>query len=68
MKKASRRITHPERTRRRVLRLSKEAIRTLLPEDLARAAGGAWTDCNTTSWTTEYPVTQGTTAPTYTCP
>jgi hypothetical protein len=63
MKKTSRGITHPEPTRRRGLRLSKEAIRTLLPEDLARAAGGA--DCVTTSWTTEgVPQTQGTTVTT----
>ena len=66
MKKASRSITHPESARRRVLRLSKEAIRTLLPEDLARAAGGD-TVCNTTSYTTENPQTQGTTAPTTAC-
>lgn len=51
MKKISRSITHAESVRRRRLRLSKEAIRTLRAEDLVAVNGRA--DCNTTSFTTE---------------
>ena len=51
MKKTIRGITHEESSRRRVLRLSKEAIRTLSSGELMRAAGGSV--CDTTSWTTE---------------
>jgi len=59
MKKNSRGTTHLESTRRRVLRLGKEAIRTLGSGELAAAAGGSV--CNTTSWSTENQQTQGTT-------
>jgi len=51
MKKNSRSITHAESVKRRRLQLSKEAIRTLRPEDLVAVNGRA--DCNTTSYTTE---------------
>lgn len=51
MKKTIRGITHEEPSRRRMLRLSKEAIRTLSSGELMRAAGGSV--CDTTSWTTE---------------
>ena len=51
MKKTSRTITHAESSRRRTLRLSKEAIRTLQPGDLAVVAGAG--ACDTTSYTSE---------------
>ena len=51
MKKTMRGITHEDPSRRRVLRLSREAIRTLSSGELMRAAGGSI--CDTTSWTTE---------------
>jgi hypothetical protein len=64
MKKISRGTTHLESSRRRVLRLGKEAIRTRGSGELAAAAGGSV--CNTTSWSTENQQTQGTT-PTTAC-
>ncbi len=56
MKKTSRYITHAESNTRRRLRLSKEAIRRLQADDLSRVNGA----CDTTSWTTDNPRTQGT--------
>lgn len=44
-------ITNPERSRRRVLRLTVETVRLLRSEALAEAMSG----CNTTSFTTESP-------------
>lgn len=44
-------VTHPERSERRVLRLTAETVRMLHPEALARAVSG----CDTTSWTTDAP-------------
>jgi hypothetical protein len=63
MKKTIRGITHEEPGRRRMLRLSKEAIRTLSSGELMRAAGGSV--CDTTSWTTEK--TQSVALPTNSC-
>jgi len=44
-------ITNPERSGRRVLRLTVETVRLLRPAALAQAMSG----CNTTSFTTESP-------------
>jgi hypothetical protein len=49
MKKIARRITDPERKRKRTLRLSQETVRKLSFDELSQAASG----CDTTSWTTE---------------
>lgn len=54
MKKNTRaHIANPEPRKQRVLRLSRETVKVLSPTDLARAAGGSWTQCDTTSWTTQ---------------
>lgn len=54
MKKTKRRISQQETLNRTpVLRLSRETIRTLGPDDMERAVGGS---CDTTSWTTEKTV------------
>ena len=51
MKKNTRaQVANPERKQRR-LQLSRETVRTLGANELARAAGGS--HCETTSWTTE---------------
>ncbi len=53
MKKMTRsHITHSERSERRVLRLTQETVRLLRPEALAQAMSG----CDTTSWTTDKPL------------
>jgi hypothetical protein len=44
----------PEPRRRRALRLSHETVRVLSPTDLARAAGGGDTACDTTSFPTQH--------------
>jgi len=44
-----------ENTRRRVLRLAQESIRTLGSDDLSQAISG----CDTTSFTTEKPAAGG---------
>ena len=49
MKKISRHITYAESNKRRTLRLTKEAIRTLKAGDLAAVNSG----CLTTTWTTQ---------------
>jgi hypothetical protein len=56
MKKNTRaRISNPESTRRRALRLERETVRVLSETDLARAAGGS--TCDTGSYPTDRPTT-----------
>ncbi|HEX8114744.1 MAG TPA: hypothetical protein VF516_43740 [Kofleriaceae bacterium] len=55
MKKKIRQRTSPESTRQRRLELSRETVRTLGENDLARAVGGSV--CDTTSWTTDRTIT-----------
>jgi hypothetical protein len=53
-KKIRQRMTNPARARSRKLELTRETVRTLGEDELARAVGGEGTVvCNTTSYTTE---------------
>ncbi len=56
-KKIRQRTTSSASTRQRRLELSREIVRTLGADDLARAVGGS--GCDTTSWTTDQTLISG---------
>ena len=60
MKKNTRaHVANPEPRKRRKLRLARDTVKVLSSTDLARAAGGSVTSCDTTSYTTEHTRTAG---------